>query len=293
MPSPLQIRKLTTLPDFHRCVELQRSVWGESDLETAPYTAFVVAHQTGGQVIGAFDGGLMIGFTMAVVGLHGLTPYLHSHMTAVLESHRNRKVGRLLKLFQREEALARGIRLVEWTFDPLEVRNAHFNLNRLGAIVRTYIPNFYGITTSPLHNNLPTDRLLAEWQLDSRRTIAAIENIPAAQPEPVATIHIPAQSEPIATVHTAAESSSEIVGAAFGRPLSSATTPPSEPSSSAAVGAALGRPLSTANALASKSDLQSRIRSEFQQWFAKGYAATSIRLTAKGADYGLIPWSDF
>jgi predicted GNAT superfamily acetyltransferase len=257
MPQPIQIRKLATLPDFHRCVELQRLVWGESDLETTPYTMFVVAHQTGGQVIGAFDGELMIGFTMAVVGLHALTPYLHSHMTAVLESHRNRKVGRLLKLFQREEALSRDIRLVEWTFDPLEVRNAHFNLNRLGAIVRTYIPNFYGVTTSPLHNNLPTDRLLAEWHLDSRRSIAAIENIPAAQPEPVATIHIPAEV-------------SASVGAALGRPPSSAT-----------------------NTLASKSDLQSRIRSEFQQWFAKGYAATSIHLTAEGAHYGLIPWSDF
>jgi predicted GNAT superfamily acetyltransferase len=298
MSPPIQIRKLATLPDFHRCVDLQRSVWGESDLETAPYTAFVVAHQTGGQVIGAFEGELMIGFTMAAVGLHGLTPYLHSHMTAVLESHRNRKIGRLLKLFQREEALARGIRLVEWTFDPLEVRNAHFNLNRLGAIVRTYIPNFYGITTSPLHNNLPTDRLLAEWQLDSRRTIAAIENIPATQPEPVATIHIPAeQPEPIPTVDTPAESSSETVGAALGRPLSSATVRiPAEPARSASdvVGVALGRPLSTAtDVLTSKSDLQSRIRSEFQQWFAKGYAATSIRLTPEGAHYGLIPWSDF
>jgi len=250
MTSPVQIRKLTALPDFHRCVEIQRLVWRESDLETTPYTMFVVAHQTGGQVIGAFDGELMIGFTMAVVGLHGLTPYLHSHMTAVLGSHRNRKVGRLLKLFQREEALARDIRLVEWTFDPLEVRNAHFNLNRLGAIVRAYIPNFYGVTTSPLHNNLPTDRLLAEWQLDSRRAIAAIENIPAAQPEPVATIHIPAKA-------------SEVVGAELAPPA------------------------------ASKSDLQSRIRSEFQQWFAKGYAATSIRLTPDGAHYGLIPWSDF
>jgi predicted GNAT superfamily acetyltransferase len=272
MHSPIQIRKLSTLPDFHRCVELQRLVWGESDLETTPYTMFVVAHQTGGQVIGAFDRELMIGFTMAVVGLHGLTPYLHSHMTAVLESHRNRKVGRLLKLFQREEALSRGIRLVEWTFDPLEVRNAHFNLNRLGAIVRTYIPNFYGVTTSPLHNNLPTDRLLAEWQLDSRRAIAAIENIPAAQPEPVATIHIAAaQPEPAAIIHRPAEASSPAtVGAALGRPLSSAT-----------------------NVLPAKSDLQSRIRSEFQQWFTKGYAATSIRLTAEGAHYGLIPWSDF
>ena len=246
MTSEIQIRKCTTLPDFHRCVEIQRAVWNESDLETEPYTTFVVANQTSGQVLGAFDGPTMVGFTMALVGIRGNVPYLHSHMTGVLPEYRDRKIGRALKLFQREEALSRDIRLIEWTFDPLETRNAHFNLNRLGAIVRTYIPDFYGVTTSPLHHNLPTDRLLAEWQLDSRRTIAAIENIPGAQPDPVATIHITAeldqwrQSDParIAKIH-------------------------------------------------------SSIRAEFLHWFSKGYAVTSLRQTPTGANYGLIPWSDF
>jgi len=191
MNNEIQIRKCTSLDDFHRCVELQKAVWNESDLETEPYVAFVVANQTGGQVLGAFDGDTMIGFTMAVVGVRNKTPYLHSHMTGVLSEYRDRKVGRALKLFQREEALSRDIRLIEWTFDPLEVRNAHFNLNRLGAIVRTYIPNLYGITSSPLHRNLPTDRLLAEWHLDSKRVIAAIHDL---SPEPSATpavIHVP------------------------------------------------------------------------------------------------------
>jgi predicted GNAT superfamily acetyltransferase len=191
MTSQIQIKKCTTLPDFHRCIEIQKQVWNESDLETEPYTTFVVANQTGGQVLGAFDGPTMVGFTLALVGLRDKTPYLHSHMTGVLSEYRDRKIGRALKLFQREEALSRDIRLIEWTFDPLETRNAHFNLNRLGAIVRTYIPDFYGVTTSPLHRNLPTDRLLAEWHLDSPRVIAAINDLAAEPTDAPAVIHIP------------------------------------------------------------------------------------------------------
>jgi predicted GNAT superfamily acetyltransferase len=191
MTAQIQIKKCTTLPDFHRCVEIQKQVWNESDLETEPYTTFVVANQTGGQVLGAFDGPTMVGFTMALVGVHGKTPYLHSHMTGVLPEYRDRKIGRALKLFQRDEALSRDIRLIEWTFDPLETRNAHFNLNRLGAIVRAYIPDFYGITTSPLHRGLATDRLLAEWHLDSPRVIAAINNLTPDPTDAPAKIHIP------------------------------------------------------------------------------------------------------
>src|SRR5580692_7739967 len=195
MTPDIQIRKCTTLPDFHRCVEIQREVWRESDLETEPYVTFVVAHQTGGQVLGAFDGDTTVGFSMSLVGLHGTAPYLHSHMTGVLASHRDRGVGRMLKLFQRDEALSRDIRLIEWTFDPLELRNAHFNLNRLGAIARQYRPDLYGVTTSPLHRGLATDRLVAEWQLDSPRVVAAIGGlIKEPLPAPV-SIELPDELE--------------------------------------------------------------------------------------------------
>ena len=108
------------------------------------------------------------------MGLRDGVPYLHSHMTGVHSDYRDRGVGRMLKLFQREEALSRDIRLICWTFDPLEFRNAYFNLNRLGAISRKYLPNFYGVTTSPLHRGIATDRLLAEWHLDSPRVVAAV-----------------------------------------------------------------------------------------------------------------------
>ena len=182
MTAGLVVRSCTEIAEFHACVALQREIWGEADLEVEPSTLFVVAAHTGGQVLGAFDADKLVGYTLAVAGVRNGVPYLHSHMTGVLASYRDQGVGRLLKLHQREEALGRGIRLIEWTFDPLETRNAHFNLNRLGAIARQYLPNLYGVTTSPLHRGLPTDRLVAEWVLDSPRvmTAAAVGNVEPA-----------------------------------------------------------------------------------------------------------------
>ncbi len=195
MSADIVIRKCENLDEFHRCVDLQREIWGEADLEVEPVTLFVVAAHTGGEVLGAFDGNRLVGFTLAVVGLQGGVPYLHSHMTGVHNEYRDRRVGRMLKLFQRTEALGRGIRLVQWTFDPLELRNAHFNLNRLGAICRKYCPNLYGVTTSPLHRELPTDRLLVEWHLDSARVIAAIGDLAKDPVEAPAVIELPPDLE--------------------------------------------------------------------------------------------------
>jgi predicted GNAT superfamily acetyltransferase len=195
MSGDIVIRKCERLEEFQRCVELQREIWGEADLEVEPATMFVVAAHTGGEVLGAFDGDRMIGYTMAVAGLRGALPYLHSHMACVRSEYRDRGVGRKLKLFQREEALGRGIRLIEWTFDPLELRNAHFNLNKLGAICRRYEPNLYGVTTSPLHRGLQTDRLVAEWHLDSARVVAAIGELVREPAETAAAIEMPAELE--------------------------------------------------------------------------------------------------
>jgi len=195
MSEEITVRKCASLDEFHRCVDLQREIWGEADLEVEPATMFVVAAHSGGQVLGAFDGEHLVGYTLAVVGLRDRVPYFHSHMTGVRGEYRNRGVGRMLKLYQREEALGRGIRLIQWTFDPLELRNAHFNLNRLGVICREYHPNLYGVTTSPLHRGLETDRLLVEWHLDSARVIAAIENLVKEPVEAPAIIELPAELE--------------------------------------------------------------------------------------------------
>src|SRR5438874_10585150 len=195
MSGNIKVRKCEELDEFQCCVELQRQIWGEADLEVEPVTAFVVAAQTGGQVLGAFDDGRMIGYTLAVVGLRGGVAYLHSHMTGVLSDYRDRGVGRMLKLYQRDEALSRGIRLIQWTFDPLELRNAHFNLNRLGASCREYLPDLYGVTTCPLHRGLATDRLLVEWRLDSARAVAAVQNLAEETVEAPAVVELPADLE--------------------------------------------------------------------------------------------------
>ena len=196
MSPEISVRKCQTLEEFHQCLALQREIWREADLEVEPVTMFVVAAHSGGQVLGAYDGNRMVGYTLAVAGLRqGNIPYLHSHMTGVQAGYRDRGVGRLLKLYQREEALSRGIHLIQWTFDPLELKNAHFNLNRLGVICREYEPNLYGLTTSPLHRGLPTDRLLAEWRLDSARVVAAINDLVKPPAEAPAAIELPADLE--------------------------------------------------------------------------------------------------
>jgi predicted GNAT superfamily acetyltransferase len=183
------VRSCHSLQEYERCVELQRIVWGE-DI-TVPAPVFVVATDTGGQVLGAFAGRRMIGFTLALAGLHGSKPFLHSHMTAVLPELQNRGVGGKLKLAQREDALARGIYLVEWTFDPLELRNAHFNLMKLGAIARRFIPNCYGVTESPVHAGLPTDRLMAEWWLRTKRVEQILAGASPAAADKAVRIPIP------------------------------------------------------------------------------------------------------
>lgn len=195
MSEGIVVRKCEAIEEFNECVELQKEIWGEADLEVEPSTLFVVAAHTGGQVLGAFDGPKLVGYTLAVAGIRNGTPYLHSHMTGVLAAYRDRGVGRMLKLFQREEALGRGIRLIEWTFDPLETRNAHFNLNRLGAIARQFLPNLYGVTTSPLHRGMPTDRLVAEWLLDSPRVVAAVTTGNVEPALDAAHIELPADLE--------------------------------------------------------------------------------------------------
>jgi len=177
----IEIRQCHSLDEYEEGGRLERVIWGE-DI-TVPAPIFVVADHTGGQVIGAFDGEKLVGMTLALAGFRSSLRFLHSHMTAVLPEYQNRGVGRRLKLFQRQDALKRGIPLVEWTFDPLELKNAHFNLVRLGAVARRYIPDCYGVTESPLHSGLPTDRLVAEWWLDSVRVKEILAgNLPPANP---------------------------------------------------------------------------------------------------------------
>jgi predicted GNAT superfamily acetyltransferase len=189
------LRSCAGFEELQACVQLQIDTWGYDDADVIPRKAFLVAQKIGGQVIGAFDTDLpgaatnggpesLVGFAMSLPGVKtgqgNPRAYLHSHMLAVREPYRNRGVGAQLKLEQRREALSRGIRLMEWTFDPLEIRNAHLNIHKLGAVVREYRVDFYGVSSSRLQGGLPTDRLLAEWYLDSSRVNATLEGRPKA-----------------------------------------------------------------------------------------------------------------
>lgn len=190
----IEIRQLTKHQEFADAVRLQQEIWGFQDLELLPLRLFIVADKIGGQVLGAFDGPKMVGFCLCIPGLKaGNKFYLHSHMLGVLPEYRNSGLGRSLKLKQREHAMARGIDLVEWTFDPLEIKNAFFNIERLGVIARRYVHNQYGTTTSRLHAGLPTDRLVAEWWLQSLRARAVCDGEPLQPPVPKATISVPLQ----------------------------------------------------------------------------------------------------
>ena len=185
----IEIRECQDLEELEACVQLQITIWGYDETEAIPRKTFLLAQKIGGQVIGAFDSeispesklgkmGNLIGFAMSLPAVKNVDgkpyPYLHSHMLAVLESHRNRGIGAQLKWEQRRDALARGIRHMEWTFDPLEIKNAFLNIHRLGAISCDYRVDFYGVSSSRLQGGLPTDRLLALWELDSPRVAAAL-----------------------------------------------------------------------------------------------------------------------
>ena len=191
----IEIHQLTQLEEFATVVRLQREIWGFDDVELLPQRLFVVADKIGGQVLGAFDHGKMVAFCLGIPGLKpGGRYYIHSHMMGVLPPYRNGGLGRRLKLEQRTWALNRDVDLIEWTFDPLQIKNAFFNIERLGVIIRRYVHNQYGTTTSTLHGGLPTDRLVPEWWIRSPRVEAIIAGREFTRPATQARIVVPAKT---------------------------------------------------------------------------------------------------
>lgn len=187
------IRNCHGLDELSACVSLQKEVWNFTEAELVPLRMFVVAAKIGGQVIGAFDDGKLVAFALSLPGYRGGHCYLHSQMLAVESGYRNAGLGRQIKLFQRNDALARGFELMEWTFDPLEIKNAYLNIERLGAVARRYHINQYGLTSSPLQGGLPSDRLVAEWWLKSRRVESLLAESRKEEFETLKTISVPAQ----------------------------------------------------------------------------------------------------
>jgi predicted GNAT superfamily acetyltransferase len=174
----IHIEKLTTIEQFHQCEELQRQVWGLSDTDVIPLHLLLIAQKSGGLVLGAFDEeGRMIGLLFGFLGARDATAQQlkHcSHMVGVLEEWRGRGVGYQLKLAQREHALAQGLELVTWTYDPLESLNAALNIGKLGVVCRTYFRELYGEMEDERNVGLSSDRFEAEWWVASQRVVARV-----------------------------------------------------------------------------------------------------------------------
>jgi predicted GNAT superfamily acetyltransferase len=200
----IEIRECVTIEELDQCVRLQREVFGLPDLEISPRRHLIVSRRAGGWTLGAFAGGFggrLVGFVHHLVALRGQSEIIgYSHMMAVRKDYQNLGVGARLKWAQRARALAEGRRFIRWTWDPMQARNAHFNLNRLGVVVRDYGENFYGTdyVTDPAQKasaatGLASDRLIASWELGSPRVIELAGGaLAVALPDPVATIEIPA-----------------------------------------------------------------------------------------------------
>lgn len=197
------IRECTAIDELDNCVRLQREVFGLPDLEISPRRHLIVSRQAGGWTLGAFVDERLVGFVHHLAGVRGSEIFGYSHMMAVDPAYQNKGVGARLKWSQRERAIQEGRSFINWTWDPMQARNAYFNLNRLGVIVSSYAENFYGTdyVTSPALTGaepagIDSDRLFAHWQLQSRRVTDLANGAPASgvtvPTKPEAMIDIPA-----------------------------------------------------------------------------------------------------
>jgi predicted GNAT superfamily acetyltransferase len=170
--SQFTIRPLASIAEFKDCVRLQEETWGSGFSERVPATILKVSQRVGGVTAGAYDdAGDLAGFVFGLTGVHDVEIVHWSDMLAVRPAFQDSGLGTRLKAYQRNALLSRGIVRMRWTFDPLEARNAHVNLNKLGAVASEYVEDMYGRTDSPLHQGIGTDRLVPTWTMDSARVI--------------------------------------------------------------------------------------------------------------------------
>jgi predicted GNAT superfamily acetyltransferase len=178
MSDNVDIRECVSVSDLTCCVDLQRAVFSLPETEISPVRHFIVTKNAGGSTLGAYAGERLVGFVLSVPAILRGEPAFYSHMTAIDPEFQGFGVGARLKWEQRERALADGAKYIKWTFEPVKARNAYFNLEKLGAIICEYREDFYGTDygTSPETQDskagIASDRLFAEWHLDSDKVIA-------------------------------------------------------------------------------------------------------------------------
>jgi predicted GNAT superfamily acetyltransferase len=173
------IRECVSVEDFRQCIELERAVWRDDDIGIMPIRLYMISKACKAPTVGAFDHtGRLVGFVHTMLALMGRHTIYHSHLAAVVEGLRHKDIGYRMKLKQREFAIESGIPLIIWTFDPLQSRNAHLNINKLGAIIRRYEENYYGEGLSAVFGaDVPSDRVFAEWWVISSHVEAALGGI--------------------------------------------------------------------------------------------------------------------
>lgn len=184
MKDTIEIRECTTLDELAECVELQRDVFALPEVELSPVRHFVVTRNAGGFTLGAYDGDRLAGYVLSVPAFLRGEKAFYSHMTGVRQEYQSTGIGRRLKWAQRERALELGVRSIKWTFEPVKARNGYFNLEKLGAIVTEYERNFYGIDYAAADGKqigLQSDRLFAEWHLESEKVEALAAGEPWAE----------------------------------------------------------------------------------------------------------------
>ena len=196
------IRECTTIEEFDSCIYLQREAFGLPDLEISPRRHLIVSRQAGGWTLGAFAGSRMVGFVHHLAAVRPNNEiYGYSHVMAVARDYQNKGVGARLKWAQRAKAMGQGRDFIKWTWDPMQARNAHFNLNRLGVVVESYADDFYGVDYNVDQSQppgqrpgLPSDRLFASWRLNSPRVVALADGAEhKIEAKPVKSIAIPAE----------------------------------------------------------------------------------------------------
>lgn len=177
----IRVRELKDPVEYAEASQVAKAAWRFPDLMVPPPPDMITATHAGGMTAGAFEGSRLLAFVHAVSRRNLPVPAIHSHLLAVRPDAQRRGLSVLLKLFQREWCLERGIGLVTWTYDPFMLRNARLNLVRLGAVVPVFLPNFYG-AIGGIYGELPSDRFEAHWRLGSPRVERAARGESAGPP---------------------------------------------------------------------------------------------------------------
>lgn len=172
MDERITVRPLRTLAEFRACHGVQKEAWSFPDLLVIPYTQLFTVSRHGGVVLGAFDGGTLVGFVLGFLGREkDGSLYVFSQRMGVLPDHQGKGIGEKLKWAQRAWAVEQGLDRILWTYDPLEAPNAYLNVTKLGGLVRRYERDLYGQHHGPANVGLPTDRFLVEWELLNERVL--------------------------------------------------------------------------------------------------------------------------